>query len=85
MTRYATAASTLTAAVGLALGLQLAPASAQEMKKGMGKEESSQAMKDDSPAASCSRPDRWQRRGHPSTARSPRRRGSACASPTIAK
>jgi uncharacterized membrane protein len=48
MARYATAASTLTAAVGLALGLQLAPASAQEMKKGMEKDESSHAMKDDS-------------------------------------
>jgi uncharacterized membrane protein len=46
MTRYATAASTLTAAIGLALGLQLAPASAQETNKGMGKEDTSQAMKD---------------------------------------
>jgi uncharacterized membrane protein len=36
MARYATAASTLSAAVGLALGLQLAPVSAQEMNKGMG-------------------------------------------------
>jgi uncharacterized membrane protein len=35
MARYATAASTLSAAIGLALGLQLAPVSAQEMKKGM--------------------------------------------------
>ena len=35
MARYATAASTLSAALGLALGLQLAPVSAQEMKKGM--------------------------------------------------
>jgi uncharacterized membrane protein len=33
MTRYRTAASTLSAAIGLALGLQLAPLSAQEMKK----------------------------------------------------
>jgi len=35
MARYATAASTLSAAIGLALGLQLAPVSAQEMGKGM--------------------------------------------------
>jgi uncharacterized membrane protein len=35
MARYATAASTLSAAIGLALGLQIAPVSAQEMKKGM--------------------------------------------------
>lgn len=35
MARYATAASTLSAAIGLALGLQLAPVSAQEMKKDM--------------------------------------------------
>jgi uncharacterized membrane protein len=48
MARYATAASTLTAAVGLALGLQLAPASAQEMKKGIGKEDTAEAMKTDS-------------------------------------
>jgi uncharacterized membrane protein len=34
MARYATAASTLSAALGLALGLQLAPVSAQEMNKG---------------------------------------------------
>jgi len=36
MARYATAASTLSAAIGLAVGLQLAPVSAQEMKKDMG-------------------------------------------------
>ena len=35
MARYSTAASTLSAALGLALGLQLAPLSAQEMKKDM--------------------------------------------------
>jgi len=34
MTRYATAASTLSASIGLALGLQLAPVSADEMKSG---------------------------------------------------
>jgi len=44
MIRYATAASTLSAALGLALGLQLAPVSAQEMKKG--KDDMSQATKD---------------------------------------
>jgi uncharacterized membrane protein len=44
MKRYATAASTLSAAVGLALGLQLAPVSAQEMKKGM--EDMPQVVKD---------------------------------------
>jgi uncharacterized membrane protein len=44
MARYATAASTLTAALGLALGLQLAPASAQDMKKGG---DSAMAGKDD--------------------------------------
>jgi uncharacterized membrane protein len=35
MARYTTAASTLSAAIGLALGLHLAPVSAQEMKKDM--------------------------------------------------
>jgi uncharacterized membrane protein len=35
MARYATVASTLSAAIGLALGLQIAPVSAQEMKKGL--------------------------------------------------
>jgi uncharacterized membrane protein len=44
MARYATAASTLSAALGLALGLQLAPVSAQEMNKG--KDEMSHAMAD---------------------------------------
>jgi len=44
MARYGTAASTLSAAIGLALGLQLAPVSAQEMKKGM--EDMPQAVKD---------------------------------------
>jgi uncharacterized membrane protein len=48
MARYATAASTLTAAIGLALGLQLAPASAQEGNKGMRKDDTSAAMKDSS-------------------------------------
>lgn len=48
MARYATAASTLTAAIGLALGLQLAPASAQESNKGMGKDDKSVGMKDSS-------------------------------------
>jgi len=44
MARYATAASTLSAALGLALGLQLAPVSAQEMKKGA--EDTPQVVKD---------------------------------------
>jgi uncharacterized membrane protein len=38
MTRHAFAASTLSAAIGLALGLHLAPVSAQEMGKGTGKD-----------------------------------------------
>jgi len=38
MTRNALAASTLSAAIGLALGLHLAPVSAQEMGKGTGKD-----------------------------------------------
>ncbi len=50
MIRYATAASTLTAALGLALGLQLAPASAQDMKKG---NEMAQSGKDDASHAAA--------------------------------
>ena len=45
MARYATAASTLSAALGLALGLQLAPLAAQEMNKG--KDEMAHAARDD--------------------------------------
>jgi uncharacterized membrane protein len=44
MARYATAASTLSAAIGLALGLQLAPLSAQETNKGSG--DTTKAVKD---------------------------------------
>jgi uncharacterized membrane protein len=43
MTRHAFAASTLSAAIGLALGLHLAPVSAQEMGKGAGKDASGAA------------------------------------------
>lgn len=46
MARYATAASTLSAAIGLALGLQMAPVSAQEMKMGGGMEGMPQVVKD---------------------------------------
>ena len=38
MTRHFTAASTLSAAIGLALGLHLAPVSAQDMGKGASKD-----------------------------------------------
>jgi uncharacterized membrane protein len=47
MTRYTSAASTLSAAIGLALGLQLAPVSAQEMKdSAKGMEDMPQVVKD---------------------------------------
>jgi uncharacterized membrane protein len=46
MAHNATAASALSAAIGLALGLQIAPVSAQEMKMGKGMDEMPKVVKD---------------------------------------